>query len=162
MTVVPREDGRTSRTRGASRHDPRTRLALEAMLGRHSTLRVYLDADGGEDGAATKPWFPRPESGEILHDCVAAPSPMRVSRALVRRLRGLGLGWDDAVGAEVFAEGDRARLRAVLDGRDVLWVGSPAFPTTDASDSADAPGPGDRRRAGSTGREGARWERGRS
>ncbi len=101
---------------------PRTRLALEAMLGCGSALYVYVGVDGTEDGTPLEPWHPKPGSGAILHDCVDAPCPLRVGRRIVQRLRALGVRWHNEIRAETVHPEDRARLDALLSGRDVLWI----------------------------------------
>jgi hypothetical protein len=92
---------------------PKDRRVLSDMAA-GGLLYEYVDSD-----YRRKDW-PKPGSGALVYD----GPPTRVSQRMVRRLRRLGTKWDGSAKAEVMTEQGAAKARALVQGRDVIWVAS--------------------------------------
>ncbi|BAU93446.1 transposase [Methylorubrum populi] len=107
-------------TREAPKLNGKERRLLSGMAC-GGLLYVYVDADGGVDGGPLHAGWPRPGTGAVVYD--GPPTP--VTARFVRRLRRLGSYWDHSAGAEMLTARGRAKARALLGGRDILFVASP-------------------------------------
>lgn len=94
------------------------RRAFEEMAD-GGLLYIYT----GEHGMFCPPPWPVEGSGALVYDGPAR----RVGVRIVTRLLNAGAEWCQRVKAYIFPDDVKRRVRAVLAGRDVLWVSTDAL-----------------------------------